>query len=898
MKTLLATVLFVAQQAVAAPVSVEGFSHVRTVDGVDEYRLDANGLRVLMVPQAGMPTATFMVTYSVGSRNEVTGTTGATHLLEHLMFKGTAAHHRGNGTSFDQVLERVGAITNATTWLDRTNYFATVPGHALPVLIELEADRLRNLLLKEEDRRAEMTVVRNEFERGENNPMDALSKEIWAAAYIAHPYHHDTIGWRSDIEHVPIEKLRAFYDTFYWPNNATATVIGGFDAAETLRAIKQHYGPIPKAPQPFPALYTEEPAQAGQRRVLMKRSGEVGLVVVAHKSPAGTHADWPAVEVLSRILADGDTSRCFRALTDHNLTIDVDGWAAFTHDPSLHLLSAELAEDVKHEVVEREMVAQIEAIKSKGVTAQEVQTAVAKFIAERAFSTDGTFEMANAINDCIAVGDWSLYVTLEDKIKAVTPADVQRVAQKYFVEDQSTVGWFIPTENARIAAATVKEEVFKPKEVVPPAALAQALPPPPVTDFANRIQRSDIGGADLLVCPTAVKGIVCVRVSLPVGSSKGENRALAHLAFDMTERGTTKHDKFTIAEMLESAGVDVESDLTAETVELTAKCLSRDLPMVLDLLVEQWRLPAFKADEFEKARKDLLSTLQQILEDTDEQAAIAFSRATRAPGDPLRRATVEELTGFVKKATLGAVKAFHAAHYGPRGIHMAVVGDVEPGAVQKHVTGLLAGWKMQPESAAAPLPPVTLGAAVDVPMPDKSSVSVLFGQPTGLRASDPDWLALRLANDALGNGFTSRLVGNVRDREGLTYSIGSRIADDIKRPGMWTVRASFAPAMLDRGVASLRREVEQWHTQGITPEELAFRKTATAGEFTVSLETTTGLAEQVLQCVRRGFDLKWLDEYPSKLQSLALEDVNRVIKAQLDPKKMVLIRAGIPNRSE
>jgi zinc protease len=897
MKTLLASVLLIAPALNAvsapAPVAVEGYSHVRSADGVDEYRLEVNGLSVLVMPQADVPTATFMVTYRVGSRNEVTGTTGATHLLEHLMFKGTAAHHRGNGTSFDQVLERIGAVTNATTWLDRTNYYATVPAYALPVLIELEADRMRNLSLAEEDRRAEMTVVRNEFELGENRPMEALSKHIWAAAFMAHPYHHDTIGWRSDIEYVPIEKLRAFYNTFYWPDNATVTVIGGFDVAETLKTIKERYGSIPKSPQPFPALYTVEPPQDGERRVVLKRSGEVGIVTIAHKIPAGTHADWPAIEVLSRILAEGETSRCFRALTDHNLTIEVDGWASFTHDPSLHLLSAELAQDAKHEVVERGMVAEIESIASKGVTPGEVQTAVAGFLAERAFSQDGSFAVANAINECIAVGDWTLYATLEARMKAVTPEDVQRVARKYFGVDQSTVGWFIPTETARTEEATAKSESFKPKEVVPPAPLKEPLPPPPVTDFATRIQRTNVGGADVLVCRSAAKDIACVRVSLPVGGAKEENQALAHLTFDMTERGTTKHDKFEIAAKLEGAGVDVESHITPETVELTAKCLSRDLPMVLDLLAEEWRMPAFKPEEFKKAKLDLLSSLQQVLEDTNEQAAIAFSRATRTPGDPLRRATVDELTAAAKKATLDAVKVFHANHYGPRGMRLVVVGDVDPTAVQKHITKLLETWKPQPAEPVRPVAPMKVASTVKVPMPDKASVSVLLGQPTGLQAGDADWLALRLGNDALGFGFTSRLIGNVRDREGLTYHIGSLISEDSNRPGMWSVKASFAPSMLERGIASVRREVEQWCRDGITKDELEFRKTAMAGEYTVGLETTTGLAEQILLCVRRGFDLKWLDEYPTKVNALTLDQVNRVIKAQLDPKTMVLVEAGV-----
>lgn len=899
MKTLLLSSVLLAAPllnapAAPAPIAVEGFTPVRSVGGVEEYRLDSNGLSVLLVPQAGMPTVTFMVTYRVGSRNEVTGTTGATHLLEHLMFKGTAKHHRGNGTSFDQVLERVGAMTNATTWLDRTNYFATVPSSSLPVLVELEADRMRNLSLHEEDRRAEMTVVRNEFELGENSPMDALSKEVWSAAFVAHPYHHDTIGWRSDIERVPIEKLRAFYDTFYWPDNATVTVIGGFETADALKVIKAHYGPIPKSPQPFPQLYTEEPAQQGQRRVLLKRSGEVGIVTLAHKIPEARHADWPAIEVLSRILAHGDTSRCFRALTDQNLTIEVYGWAAFTHDPSLHMLTAELAEDVKPETVEQALVAQVEAVKAKGVMAAEVQTAVAGILAERAFLRDGSFSLANAINDCIAVGDWSLYFTLEERIKAVTPEDVQRVAKQYFNEDQSTVGWFVPTETARIAAVEAKEEEFQPKEVVPPAPLKEALPAPVKTDFAKRIQRFDVQGADLLVCPTAAKGIVCVRISLPVGSSKEENRALAHLTFDMTERGTTKHDKFAIAEKLESAGVDVESTITAETVETTVKCLAADLPMVLDLLVEQWRMPAFDAKEFDKAKKDLLSSLQQSLEDTDEQAAIAFSRAVRPEGDPLRRNTIPEMTAFAKKATLASVKEFHKRHYGPRGVRVVIVGDVAPGVVQGQLDGLLKGWEQQPEAVAPVLKPFVFSPEVTVPMADKSSVSVLLGQMTTVSAADADWLPLRVANDMLGSGFTSRLVGNVRDREGLTYHIRSAMADDAVRPGLFTVQASFAPAMLERGITSTTREVTQWWEKGLTADELEFRKTSMAGEYTVSLETTTGLAEQILQCVRRGFALTWLDEYPAQLHALTLDQVNGVIRKALDPKKMTLVKAGVP----
>src|SRR5215210_2554279 len=262
--------------SVASTATPPGFTHVRTVHAISEYRLEANGLTVLLLPDHSAPAVTMMVTYRVGSRNESYGTTGATHLLEHLMFKGTREHNRDTGNGYDQLLERTGAITNATTSLDRTNYFETVGSEDLPMAVMLEADRMRNLRLREDDRRPEMNVVRNEYERGENDPAEALQKEIWATAFLAHPYHHSTIGWRSDFEKVPIEKLREFYDTFYWPNNATVTIIGDFDPPEALKLVKKYYGAIPRSSQPIPAVYTEEPPQTGRRGVLVRGRAEWG----------------------------------------------------------------------------------------------------------------------------------------------------------------------------------------------------------------------------------------------------------------------------------------------------------------------------------------------------------------------------------------------------------------------------------------------------------------------------------------------------------------------------------------------------------------------------------------------------------------------------------------------
>lgn len=428
----------------APPPAAEGYTYVKTLGGISEYTLDANGLQVLVLPEHSAPVVTFMVTYRVGSRNEVTGTTGATHLLEHLMFKGTENFNRAKGNSVDQLLERVGANYNATTWLDRTNYFANLGKDHVEAYVAIEADRMRNLWLREDDRRPEMTVVRNEFEIGENNPIQALDKEINSVAFVAHPYHHPTIGWRSDIEKVSIEKLREFYDTFYWPDNATVTVIGDIDTPAALALVKKYYGAIPKAPHPIPQLYTEEPAQSGPRRVTVKRAGKLGVVGIAYKTPAARDPDMPALQVLGAILTSGKNSRLYRALTDKNLTTSVSADIGFFHDPSLTTVYASLAPDAKHEEVEKIALAEIERVKNDGVTADEVSAAVSQLIASSAYARDGAFAVASNLNEYISSGDWTLYLTIDEAIKKVTVADVKRVANEYFDEDRSTTGWFIP----------------------------------------------------------------------------------------------------------------------------------------------------------------------------------------------------------------------------------------------------------------------------------------------------------------------------------------------------------------------------------------------------------------------------------------------------------------------
>ncbi len=424
------------------------FTFVQASSGIEEYTLTKNGLSVLLLPEGAAPVATFMVTYSVGSRNEVAGLTGATHLLEHLMFKGTERFNKEKGTSIFSVLQRVGAQMNATTWYDRTNYFEMVPSEHLPLAIEIEADRMRGARVRKEDLADERTVVLNELDRGENEPLRKLLHAVFATAYFAHPYGHPVIGWRSDVETVTAEGLRHFYDTYYWPQNATVSVIGQFDKKEALDLIEAGFGSLASGPEDradLRKMTTREPEQIGERRVVVKQAGQLGMVLLAWKAPAGLDADADSLDVLGQILSGGKSSRLYRKLTDAGLTTHAGAFFPRLRDPSLFAIYAMMTPTTTHEEVESAMLDAFAEVAEQGVTEDELARARRQVVAEEAFGRDGPQSVAARLNEAIAVGDWKLFTEYRPRIEAVTAASIQEAARRVFSEDRMTVGWYVPT---------------------------------------------------------------------------------------------------------------------------------------------------------------------------------------------------------------------------------------------------------------------------------------------------------------------------------------------------------------------------------------------------------------------------------------------------------------------
>ena len=441
----------------------DGVTFVTEAEGIEEYKL-ANGMKVLLVENRVAPVATVLVVYRVGSRNEAVGYTGSTHLLEHMMFKGTPTFNKGKNTQIAATLQKIGAEFNATTWYDRTNYYETVPSDQIELAIQLEADRMRNSFIADADRQSEMTVVRNELERGQNEPTEVLDEAIYATAFREHPYHHPTIGWRSDVEGVSTTRLKEFYDTFYHPNNASAVIVGDFERSRVLSLVNKHFGAFPASVDPIPEVYTEEPPQQGERRLVIRRAGELAIVHIAFHTPAAlgqmnvlsaeelaSRARNPPAEndiypliVLSVALAYGVTSRLYQELVESQLAVDVSANADQHRDPGLFNVIAMVRPTVEPREVEDVILKELERVGSEGLTAAEVEKAKQQILAQVAYNRDGTFRIASQMSESEAIADWRFYKDYAANIDHVTPADIRRVARTFFTEDNRTVGYFIP----------------------------------------------------------------------------------------------------------------------------------------------------------------------------------------------------------------------------------------------------------------------------------------------------------------------------------------------------------------------------------------------------------------------------------------------------------------------
>lgn len=901
-----------------AQTSNSKFEKIEELGGIEEYLYRPNGLKILLAQDNSAPVVTVQIVYRVGSKHEVPGNTGSTHLLEHLNFKGTPTFNKKKGTNIFKVLQAIGAQMNATTWNDRTNYYETIPSDKIELALHIESDRMRNSLLLKEDKEAEMTVVRNEFERGENNPSSILDKEIWATAYMAHPYHHSTIGWRSDIENMPIQVLKDFYDTFYWPDNATLTIIGDFQKDNLFKLVDKYFGKITKAPHQIPQPYTTEPEQLGPRRITIKKPGQVAMVTKAYKIPGRMHEDLPAIQVLSEILGSGASSVISKTFMDTGLASYGYAYASNFQDVGLFSVSLGFSPDKDIDVLDKQLEEMIKEVKKEGVTQEDVDRVVSKLNTQTILYRDGSGSIALELTEAIAGGDWTDYIKGSERLSQVTSADVKRVANAYLLEDQSTTGYFIPEQEGDVVPSETKASNFVTGDAgklyfrdpsmgeavegtgqsavnVDISHVASAYEAITPSTEGEKYTRKKIAGIDVVTAKTGAKGFVTVAASLPITHyfTTGKNEMVPELTVEMLSKGTKNYDKFEFSEKLEKLGSDIRIFSDKNKVDISFKCLTTDVEVVVSLMAEELRRPLFDEKEFELLKQQKIDALKRGLTNPRTQGSIALSQSIYPAGHPNHQIDIETTIEHVKSVSIQDLKEFHQKYFGTAGMHFVAVGDISLKALEPALKKHFSAWNGGVTSEATfRVPSATVAATKVVSIPKKPSAELFIGTYTGIEREDKDFLPLFLGTSVLGSGFSGRLMQTVRDNEGLTYGIYAMHSGHDKTGGFWLINASFNPDLVKRGLESTMVQVDKWINGGITAEELDFIKNNITGSFKVGMATTSGLARSLLSFLERGKAPEYLDQYPKDVEAVTLEEVNKAIEKYIDPEKLVIIKAG------
>jgi zinc protease len=858
-----------------------------------------NGLKVLTLEDHTAPVVSFAVWYRVGSRNEHTGITGSSHLLEHMMFKGTKEYRVGE---ISRTLYINGALNNAATYFDWTQYWETIAADRLELAMQVESSRMTGSLIDAKEMASEMTVVRSELEGNENDPATLLNQAVWATAYMAHPYQWPVIGWRSDVEHVGRDRVYEYYRRYYGPNNATAIIIGDFETPKALQMVRRYFGKLPRIPDP-PKVYTQEPPQRGERRVTVRREGSLPMVMLGFHVPSVDSPDMYALDVIGMILSSGRSGRLYQKLVENQLAVGVNAGAPTLRDPSLFLVSATARPGGKNEEVEKALTDELERLKTEPVTAEELQRAVSQLEADYIYSRESVTTLADRIGYWEATKDWRYYVTYLDEVRKVTPAIIQRVATQYFTADNRTAGWFVPTAGGGRPSmggppSEAGARLERAGRGARPLPLPKPSPPPAAKRQITRVVLAN--GIVLLVQENRGNPTVALHGSLKGGGAfdPANRPGLAQMTAGLLDRGTESRSSLQIATALESVAANLSYSADTEAVQITGQSLKKDLGRMLDLLGDTLRRPSFPAAELEKLRQQALAGLEQARSDPDARATRAFERAVYPAGHPWRPSTLEEEEASLKAMTRDELTAFYRKHYGPDSLILAISGDLTAAEARAAVEKVLGDWTRNPGAPKLPLAPVPLQAAPAkeiITIPERSEVAIIYGFAGQLKRSDPDFYAAQVMNMILGGGgaLSSRLGDVIRDQEGLVYDVASYFDSGISA-GPWRTTMGTNPENVDRAVASLNRAIQEFLTKGVTQREVDEAVAYLTGSFPIRyrLETNTGLARMLHTIEYYGLGLDYIEKYPGYYRAVTIDQVREAALKHLHPERATLVIAG------
>ncbi len=872
---------------------------VASVEGITEYRLD-NGLQVLLFPDNSKPTVTVNVTYMVGSRHEGAGETGMAHLLEHMLFKGTAKRE-----GIMPELTNHGAQFNGTTSYDRTNYFETVTASDdnLRWALDMEADRMVNSRVSRKDLDTEMTVVRNEFERGENQPGRVLEERVVATAYLWHNYGRSTIGARSDIEQVPIERLQAFYHNYYQPDNAVLVMAGKFDETKALGWIKETFGAIPRPARKLIPTYTQEPVQDGEREVTLQRVGDNQLLMFAYHVPAGGDPDSAAVDVLSSVLTEAPAGRLYKALVETKKAVSVRGENNQLHDAGYLLFAVDVRKEGSLDDARKTMETVLEGVVKEPPTKEEVERILTRRNKDFEVLFNNPQRVALLMSEWASMGDWRLMFLDRDRTEKITPADVARVAKTYLKASNRTVGKFLPVETApeRVEIHGTPDISAMVNNYTGRAAVEQgeAFDPTPANIEARTQRVTLANGMKLVMLPKKNRGAtVTATVALHYGDEKsvfGKGTA-ADFAGAMLMRGTQKHTRQQLQDELDKLKAQMAANGGDNDATLNLNTVHSSIVPALRLAAEVLRQPAFVESEFEQLRQASLGRAESSQKEPGALAPLALRRhLIRYPaGDPRAVTTFEEDIANTKKVTLADVKNFYGDFFGASNSELVVVGDFDPAEVRKVAEEELGTWK-------SPAPYQLVLRTRDkveatnqmIETPDKANAVFMGGFVVEMNQEHSDYPAMMFANRMFGGDLKSRLWRRIREREGFSYGVGSAfVASARSNFAQFMVQATCVPQNVGKVEAAFKDELAKLLKDGFSDDEVAAAKKTYLEERALGRSQDAGLARVLAQNAQFDWTMTREAELEQKVSALTTAQLNAAVKKYLDPAAISYFKAG------
>ncbi len=881
-----------------------GRTKVTSVEGITEYRY-GNGLQLLLFPDSSKPTVTVNITYFVGSRHEGRGETGMAHLLEHLVFKGTPDH-----ADIWKQLEDHGARFNGTTWTDRTNYYETLPTSEpgnLEWALRMEADRMINSFIRQEDLDTEMTVVRNEFEAGENFPTNILAERMLSSAYLWHNYGKSTIGSKSDIERVPIKNLKAFYKRYYQPDNAMLVIAGDFKVDEALKLADKYFGSIPRPQRKPDDTYTIEPLQDGARHVELHRTGDVAACGAVYHVCSASHPDYPALAVIQQVLTAEPAGRLYKALVESGMAASVYGTAYGWKEPGVTINLASVRMEDPVEPVLEKMTEVIEGLSKETITDEEIKRARTKLLKNIDMALKNSQRIAVRLSNWAASGDWRLFFLHRDRLENLKPQDVRRVAAHYFKPTNRTTGIFYPTKEIdRVLVPETPDLVallkdYKGKEALAEGEEFDATP----ENIERRVKRFELAnGMKLALLSKETRGdAVNASLTLRFGTEadiKGRQAAISLLP-EMMMRGTQKYTFQQIRDRLDElkATVNMYSGdyRNGGSIAVRIRTDRAHLADVIELVAEVLQHPTFPADQFEIVKKENLAGIERQL---SQPTALGFNsimqRLSPWPSDDVRYVpTIPEMIERVKAVELDTVKQIHGKLLGASYAQLTVVGDFDETRIRKVTERLLGGWK-----SPRPFQRVVQRFRGDVKgsddvieTPDKKMGMVACALNLELRDDDPDYPAMHMVNYVLGASAKSRLLNRLRQKEGLSYGAGSMFsAHSRDRDGMLAGYAICASENTNKAYDSLLDEFGILLRDGIGDTELAEAKKSFALKVKTQLANDSAVVGMLNEGLYLGRTMKYHQELYGKIDQLTPMQIQTALKRHLNIGRLVKVKAG------